>query len=97
LLDFKSAAANAPRDRVLEESANFRVLAPAHPQLPGSLRISARDANAPAFAAAPPALLAEAMALAQKCAREVERAGGAARIVVDASTQPLRIEVLRIA
>ena len=70
---------------------------PAHPKLPGSLRIAARDASAPALTATPPALLAEAMALAQKCARAIERAGGAARIAIDANTQPLRIEILRIA
>jgi hypothetical protein len=96
LLDFARAAASVPRDRVLEERAHFRVVAPARPQTPGSLRVEARDANAPAFAATPAAQLAEAMALAQKCASEIARAGGAARIVIDASG-PLRIEVVRIA
>jgi hypothetical protein len=97
LLDFARASAAAPRDRVLEERAHFRVVAPARPQTPGSLRIEARDARAPAFAHTPPAELAEAMALAQKCASEIARAGGAARIAIDASAQPLRIDVVRIA
>jgi hypothetical protein len=82
---------------VLEESARFRVVAPARPQTPGSLRVEARDPNAPAFAATPADALAEAMALAQKCASEIARAGGAARVAIDASAQPLRIEVVRIA
>jgi hypothetical protein len=97
LLDFARAASAAPRDRVLEERTHFRVVAPARPQAPGSLRVEARDASAPGFAATPPAQLAEAMALAQKCASEIARAGGAARIAIDASAAPLRIEVVRIA
>ncbi len=43
LLDFAHAATAASRDRALEESANFRVIAPARPQTPGSLRVSARE------------------------------------------------------
>lgn len=97
LLDFARAAASAPRDRVLEERAYFRVVAPARPQTPGSLRVEARAAGAPAFAATPPEALGEAMALAQKCASEIARAGGVSRISIDALAQPLRIEVLRIA
>ena len=97
LLDFSLASSAAPRDRVLEEGARFRVVAPAQPRAAGSLRVDARDPSAPAFAATPPDALAEAMALAQKCAREIERAGGAARIAIDAAARPLRIEVIRIA
>lgn len=97
LLDFTTAAAAAPRDRVLEERTHFRVVAPARPQTPGSLRVEARAAGAPGFAATPKDALAEAMALAQKCAGEIARAGGAARIVIDADALPLRIEVLRTA
>jgi hypothetical protein len=97
LLDFARAAAAAPRDRVLEERGRFRVVAPARPQAPGSLRVEAREADAPAFEAAPADALAEAIALAQKCAVEIARAGGAARVVIDAGARPLRIEVLRIA
>lgn len=97
LLDFSRAAAAAPRDRVLEERGRYRVVAPARPQAPGSLRVEARDASAPAFAATPADALAEAMALAQKCAAEIARAGGAARVVIDAEATPLRIEVVRIA
>ncbi len=97
LLDFASAAAAAPRDRVLEERAHFRVVAPARPQTPGSLRVEAVDASAPAFASTPADAIAEAIALAQKCAHEIARAGGAARIVIEPDAEPLRIEVLRIA
>jgi hypothetical protein len=97
LLDFSRASASAARDRVLEERAHFRVIAPARPPEPGSLRIEACDSSAPAFAATAPEALAEAMALAQKCASEIARAGGAARIAIDASAKPLRIEVVRIA
>jgi ketosteroid isomerase-like protein len=97
LLDFSRAVVAAARDRVLEESARFRVVAPARPQTPGSLRVEARDPNAPAFTATPPDALAEAMALAQKYAGEIARAGGAARVGVDANAQPLRIEIVRIA
>jgi hypothetical protein len=97
LLDFTRAAATAPRDRVLEQRAHFRVVAPAQPQTPGSVRVEANDANAPAFAETAPEALAEAMALAQKCAAEIARAGGAARIAVDAAARPLRIDVLRLA
>jgi hypothetical protein len=97
LLDFARASAAPPRDRVLEERAQFRVVAPARPQPPGSLRVEARDASAPGFTETTPAALAEAMALAQKCAAEIARAGGVARIAIDASAAPLRIEILRIA
>jgi hypothetical protein len=97
LLDFARAASSAPRDRVLEERAHFRVVAPARPQTAGSLRVEARDPNAPGFAQTPAAALAEAISLAQKCASEIARAGGAARIAIDASAQPLRIDVVRIA
>lgn len=97
LIDFTRAIASAPRDRVLEERARFRVVAPARPQRPGSLRVEALDPNGPAFDEASPHALAEAMALAQKCAGEIARAGGAAHIAIDASARPLRIEILRIA
>jgi len=97
LLDFGRAASSAPRDRVLEESARFRVVAPARPQTAGSLRVEARDPNAPALTATPADALSEAMALAQKCASEIARAGGAARVAIDASAAPLRIDVVRIA
>jgi hypothetical protein len=97
LLDFARAAAAAPRDRVLEEREHFRVVAPARPQTPGSLRVEARDASTPAFPAVSPGALAEALGLAQKCASEIARAGGAARVVIDAEAQPLRIDVLRVA
>jgi hypothetical protein len=82
---------------VLEQRAHFRVVVPARPQAPGSLRVEACDARGPAFAATPAAMLAEAMSLAQKCAGEIARAGGASRVVIEASAQPLRIEVVRIA
>jgi diadenosine tetraphosphate (Ap4A) HIT family hydrolase len=82
---------------VLEERAQFRAVAPARPAAPGSLRVEARDAGAPAFAATPPEALAEALALAQKCAIEIARAGGAARIAIDAGAAPLRIEIVRVA
>jgi len=97
LLDFAHAASSAPRDRVLEERAQFRAVAPARPAAPGSLRVEARDAGAPGFAETAPEALAEAMALAQGCASEIARAGGAARIAIDASGAPLRIEIVRIA
>jgi hypothetical protein len=97
LLDFSRAAAAAPRDRVLEDGPRFRVVAPARPQNPGSLRVESRDPAAPAFAATPADALAEAMALAQKCASEIARAGGAARLLVDAGAAPLRIEIVRVA
>jgi len=97
LLDFASASASAPRDRVLEEGARFRVVAPARPQPPGSLRVETCDPSAPGFAATAPDALAEAIALAQKCASEIARAGAAARVVIDANAAPLRIEILRIA
>ncbi len=97
LLDFAGAASAAPRDRVIRETATLRVIAPARPQTPGSLRIEARDPKAPAFAEAPAALVAEAAALAQDLAREIEASGGAARIVLDSSAKPLRIDVLRVA
>jgi hypothetical protein len=97
LLDFARAAADAPRDRVLEERARFRVVAPARAAAPGSLRVEARDPGAPAFADTPPDALAEAISLAQKCAAEIARAGGAARVAIDAGARPLRIDVVRIA
>jgi len=95
LLDFARASAAAPRERVLEERARFRVVAPARPQAPGSLRVEARDSSAAGFAGTPPDALAEAMALAQKCASEIASAGGSARLVIDASAAPLRIDILR--
>ena len=82
---------------MLEEGTHFRVVASARAQAPGSLRIEARDAEAPAFAATRADALAEAMALAQKCAAEIARAGGAARVVIDANARPLRIDIVRIA
>lgn len=97
LLDFARAAASAPRDRVLEERAHFRIVAPARPAAPGSLRVEARDAGAPSFADSSPEALAEAMALAQKCASEIARAGGAAQIAIDPAERPLRIEIVRSA
>lgn len=91
LVDFSQPpeeAAPAP----LRRSGRARALRPAHPLAPGHVVVEPDVASAP-FLEADPELLAELLGLARELAREVVEAHGACRIVLEATSDPPRLDV----